>query len=126
MKNTIRIALLIPLVPYVFWLSGQAQVHGRWVFAAVLAISVLAPALAARVVQHRLRSALVAIFGTPILIGIAMYLIARIEGDRDTLAWLPITIGWAIVITAPVWLVESIAMCAMKSPEQEAESGRPD
>jgi uncharacterized membrane protein len=120
MKHAIRIALLILLLPYVVWIAGQDQLHPRAVFATLVVIAVLAPVLASRIFSQRVRSTVAGIVGSPVLIGLALFIFAAVENDRETLAWLPLIQAWAIALTAPVWIVLSVVFCGMKG-NQKAE-----
>ena len=122
MKNTIRIMLLLVMVLYVVWMIvGQDRLHPRAFVAMVVALSVVAPVVASRCFSSRSRSTVAGLVGSPVVIGLGLLIFAAIENDRETLAWLPLIQAWAIGLTAPVWIVLSVALCAMKKTERESD-----
>ena len=112
LMKTIRILLLVLLLPYVWWILEQDRFSPGNLIPAFIIIAVLIPVILARVVAGRARSTAAALLGTPIVLCVVLYLLSL--GDRESLAWYPLVAAWILAITAPVWVIVSAVFGAMR------------
>ena len=119
MKRTVRVALLVLLVPYVVWILGQDRFHPRSHFAVLVLFSAVVPVACGQFIRGKVGSTIAGLLGSVTVLCLALYIPAKVTGDGESLAWLPIVAAWALVITAPVWVVMSVALGAMKESNQQ-------